>query len=106
YKMAVRLGIIQAGENLDPDQPVNREILARLTIHTMNLYRVAVLGDIYKLDFPDAGDITEHLRGHMALSVGLGLIEPMAGQLKPKAVVTRGEAAQSLVRMLQSKQHQ
>ncbi|NQS75374.1 MAG: S-layer homology domain-containing protein [Peptococcaceae bacterium] len=102
YKMAVRLGIIQAGENPDPDQPVNREVLARLTIHTMNLYRVAVLGDIYKLDFPDAGDITEHLRGHVALAAGLGLIEPVNGQLKPKTVVTRGEAAQSLVRMLQS----
>ncbi|MDD4334306.1 MAG: S-layer homology domain-containing protein [Desulfotomaculaceae bacterium] len=102
YKMAARLGIIQAGENPDPDLPVNREILARLTIHTMNLYKVARLGDIYKLDFSDAGAISEHLRGHVALAAGLGLIEPAAGQFKPKAVVTRGEAAQSLVRMLQS----
>ncbi len=102
YKKAVQLGIIQAEENPDPNLPVTREVLARLTVHAMNLYKVAVLGDIYKLDFPDAGDISEHLRGHVALAAGLGLIEPADGQIKPKATVTRGEAAQCLVRMLQN----
>ena len=102
YKMAARLGIIQAGENPDPDLPVTREVLARLTIHAMNLYKAAVLSDIYKLDFKDAGDITDYLRGHVALAAGFGLIEPVDGQLKPKATVTRGEAAQSLVKILQS----
>lgn len=102
YKMAARLGIIQAGENPDPDLPVTREVLARLTIHAMNLYKAAVLSDIYKLDFKDAGDITDYLRGHVALAAGFGLIEPVDGQLKPKATVTRGEAAQSLVKILQN----
>lgn len=102
YDMAARLGIIQAGENLDPDLPVTREVMARLTIHAMNLYKVARLSDIYILDFSDAGEITGHLRGHVALAAGLGLIEPVDGQFRPKAVVTRGEAAETLVRMLKS----
>jgi len=102
YDMAARLGIIQAGENPDPDLPVTREVMARLTIHTMDLYKVARLSDIYVLNFNDAGDITENLRGHVALAVGLGLIEPVDGDFGPKAVVTRGEAAETLVRILKS----
>lgn len=102
YETAARLGIIQAGENPDPDIPVTREVLARLTIHTMGFYKVARLSDIYLLDFSDAGDITNHLRGHAALAVGLGLIEPVDGRFEPKGAVTRGEAAEALVRMLKS----
>jgi hypothetical protein len=102
YDKAVLLGIIQTGENPDPNLPVTREVLARLTIHAMGLYKVAVLSDIYVLDFSDAGDITPQLRGHSALATGLGLIESVDGRFEPKAVVTRGEAAQTLVRMLNS----
>jgi hypothetical protein len=102
YETAVRLGIIQAGENPDPDLPVTREVLARLTIHAMGFYKVASLSDIYVLNFQDAGDITGYLRGHAALAVGLGLIEPVDGKFEPKAVVTRGEAAETLVRLLKS----
>jgi hypothetical protein len=102
FETAARLGIIQAGENPDPDLPVTREVLARLTIHTMDLYKVARLSDIYLLNFSDAGDIAGHLRGHVALATGLGLIQPVDGRFGPKAVVTRGEAAQTLVRMLKS----
>jgi hypothetical protein len=102
YDKAVLLGIIQAGENPDPDLPVTREVLARLTIHAMGLYKVAVLSDIYVLDFSDAGDIAAHLRGHAALAAGLGLIEPVDGRFAPKAAVTRGEAALTLVRLLNS----
>jgi hypothetical protein len=102
YDKAVLLGIIQAGENPDPGLPVTREVLARLTIHTMGLYKVAVLSDIYVLDFSDAAEISGQLRGHAALAAGLGLIEPVDGRFAPKAVVTRGETAQTLVRMLNS----
>ncbi len=102
YDKAVLLGIIQAGENPDPDLPVTREVLARLTIHAMGLYKVAVLSDIYVLDFGDAGDIAPQLRGHAALAAGLGLIEPVDGRFGPQTAVTRGEAAQTLVRMLNS----
>lgn len=102
YEIAVRLGIIQAGEKPAPDQPVAREALARLAVNTMGFYQVARLSDIYLLDFQDAGDITETLRGHAALAVGLGLLEPVEDKFAPKAVVTRGEAAQTLVQLLKS----
>lgn len=102
YEAAARIGIIQAGENPDPDMAVTREVLARLTIHAMGFYKVARLSDIYVLNFQDAGDIPDYLRGHVALAVGLGLIDPVDGKFEPKAVVTRGEAAETLVKLLKS----
>jgi hypothetical protein len=102
YDTARSLGIIRAGEKLDPDVPVNRETLARLTVHAMGLYNVARFSNIYVLDFQDAGDISEHLRGHAALSVALGLIKPVDGTFEPKAVVTRAEAAETIVRLLKN----
>lgn len=102
YDVAARMGIIQAGEQPDPDAAVTREILARFTIHAMGYYNVARLSDIYVLNFQDAGEIAGYLRGHAALSVGLGLIEPVEGKFNPKAVVTRAEAATTLVKLLNS----
>lgn len=80
--------------------PVTREVLARLTIHALDLYNVARLSDIYMLNFRDAGEVTDYLRGHVALSVGLGLIDPVEGKFNPKGLVTRAEAATSVVRLL------
>lgn len=102
YNRAGQMGIIQFGEQPEPDQAVTREYLARVTIHAMGFYRVAKLGDLFVLNFSDAGEISEHLRGHAAISVGLGLIEPVEGRFNPKTVVTRGEAAITLLRVLQS----
>ncbi|MDF9408341.1 S-layer homology domain-containing protein [Pelotomaculum isophthalicicum JI] len=93
---------MQPGEKPDPDVPVNRETLARLAIQTMGLNNVARFSDIYVLDFQDAGDVSEHLRGHAALSVALGLIKPVEGKFEPKAVVTRAEAAETIVRLLKN----
>ncbi|OPX88438.1 S-layer homology domain-containing protein [Pelotomaculum sp. PtaB.Bin117] len=100
YDTAELLGIIRAGEKPEPDAAVNREDLARLAVQTMGLYNVARLSNIYVLDFQDANDISENLRGHAALSVALGLIKPVEGKFEPKAVVTRAEAAETIVRLL------
>ena len=103
YDAVVRMGVIQAGERPDPDAPVTRETLARLTINAMGYSKVARLSDIYVLDFQDAAEISGHLRGHAALAAGLGLLGPAEGKFLPKEVVTRGRAAVTLVKMLNSK---
>lgn len=100
YNAAARTGIIQTGEQPDPYAPATREILARLAIHSMGLYQAARFGDIYVLNFQDAGEISEHLRGHAALSAALGLIEPVDGKFLPRVPVSRAEAAETLVRLL------
>lgn len=100
YDVAARTGIIQAGENPAPDRPVDRETLARLTVNTLGLNHVAQLSDIYALNFQDAGQITGSLRGHVALSVGLGLIETTGEMFQPGAVVTRAEAATTILKAL------
>jgi hypothetical protein len=102
YEQAAQLGILQKGEQPDPDTPVTRIFMARLSIHAMGLYRVAKLSDIYVLNFQDAAEIPDYLRGHAALSVALGLIEPQEGNFRPQAVVSRGEAATTLVKLLNS----
>ncbi|MDD4238578.1 MAG: S-layer homology domain-containing protein [Desulfotomaculaceae bacterium] len=102
YEQAVQLGILQKGEQPDPDAPVTRIFMARLSIHAMDLYRVAKLSDIYVLNFQDAAEIPEYLRGHAALSVGMGLLEPQEGNFRPQTFVSRGEAATTLVKLLNS----
>ena len=102
FEKAARIGIIQAGEKPEPEAPVNREILARLMIHSMDLYKVARFSDIYVLDFQDAEDISGHLKGHAVLSAALGLIKTVEGRFEPKGVVTRAEAAETVVRFLKN----
>ena len=102
FEKAAQIGIIQTGEKPDPGAPVSRETLARYIIHAMDLYKVARFSDIYVLDFKDAADITGHLRGHTVLSSALGLIEPVEGRFEPKGVVTRAEAAETILRFLRS----
>ncbi len=100
YDEAARMGIIRTGEKPDPDAPVTREALAGLAINTMGLYQAACLKDIYILNFQDAGEISEHLRGHAALSAGMGLIEPADGKFEPGQVVSRANAAEIIVKLL------
>jgi hypothetical protein len=102
YEQAVQLGILQKGEQPDPDAPVTRIFMARLSIHAIGLYRVARLSDIYVMNFQDAADIPDYLRGHAAISVGMGLLEPQEGNFRPQDFVTRGEAAITLLKLLNS----
>jgi len=102
YEAAARIGILQPGEKPDPDAAVTRETLARLTVRAMGYQRVAQLSDIYVLNFQDADEIPAYLKGHVALSVALGLIEPVEERFEPGAAVTRAEAATTLVRMLKN----
>lgn len=102
YEQAGQLGILQKGEQPDPDAPVTRIFMARLSVHAIGLYRVAKLSDIFALKFQDAAEIPEYLRGHAAIFAGLGLIEPQEGNFRPQQYVTRGEAAIILVKLLNS----
>jgi uncharacterized membrane protein YkoI len=102
YEQAVQLGILQKGEQPDPNAPVTRIFMSRLSIHAIGLYRVARLSDIYVLNFQDASEIPEYLRGHAAISVAMGIMELQNGNFKPQGFVSRGEAAITLVKLLNS----
>ena len=49
------------------------------------------LGDIYKLDYDDSDEISNNLKGHIAIARGLGLIRG-EGNFRPKDNLTREEA--------------
>lgn len=102
YEQAVQMGILQKGEQPEPNAPVTRIYMARLSIHAIGLYRVARLSDIYHLNFQDAAEVPEYLRGHAAISVGMGIMELQDGNFRPQDFVSRGEAAVTLVKLLNS----
>lgn len=100
--LAALYGILPVGEKPEQDALVDRETLAAYAVRCMGLKNVAELSDIYLLDFPDADDVSAQMRGYVAISAGLGLIQPLEGYFQPRAAVTRGEAAETLLRLLQS----
>lgn len=102
YDEAARMGIIEAGEKPDPGAPVTREALAGRVVQAMGYSKVARLSDIFILNCRDAGEVSESLKGHAAISAALGLIEPVDGKFAPKAPVTRAEAAVTVLKLLQS----
>ncbi|OPY58883.1 MAG: Endo-1,4-beta-xylanase A precursor [Pelotomaculum sp. PtaU1.Bin065] len=102
YDEAARMGIIEAGENPDPDMPVTREVLARLTVNATGCNKVARLSDIFALDFQDAGEVSAYFRGHVAISAALGLMEPVDGKFEPQRSVTRAEAAMTVLKLLKA----
>ncbi|MGI6492223.1 MAG: YcdB/YcdC domain-containing protein [Pelotomaculum sp.] len=102
YEKAVLMGILSKDEQPDPDAPVTNILLSRLSIHAIDLYRVARLSDIFALDFKDADEIPVYLRGHAAIAVGMGLMELKDGYFNSQGLVSRGEAAVTLVKLLNS----
>lgn len=103
YKLAAFYELLPAGVKTEPDSPVSREVLAGFTVQIMDLSNVAKFNDIYLLDFPDADDISPQLRGCVALSMAFGLLQPTeGGYFQPQATVTRAEAAETIVRLLQN----
>lgn len=103
YKLAAFYELLPAGVKTEPDSTVSREVLAGFTVQIMKLSNVAKFNDIYLLDFPDSDDISPQLRGCVALSIAFGLLQPTdGGYFQPQAAVTRAEAAEMIVKLLQS----
>ena len=87
-------------EDLQPGDPVKREILAKVLIRYIQLNKVAELKDIYQVNFQDAAQINPDALGYIALANSSGIVKVEGQVLAPYDDVSRAEAASALFRAL------
>lgn len=87
-------------EELQPGDPVNRELLAKVLLRYIQLNKLAELKDIYKVNFHDADQINPDALGYIALASSTGILKVEGLTLAPRDAVSRAEAAVALFRVL------
>ena len=87
-------------EELQPGDPVNRELLAKVLIRYIHLNKLAELKDIYQVNFQDTAQINPDALGYIALANSTGIIKVEGLMLAPGDAVSRAEAAVALFRAL------
>ncbi|KUO71003.1 MAG: hypothetical protein APF81_13560 [Desulfosporosinus sp. BRH_c37] len=87
-------------EELQPGDPVNRELLAKVLIRYIHLNKLAELKDIYHVNFQDTDQINPDDLGYIALANSTGIIKVEGLMLAPGDAVSRAEAAVALFRAL------
>jgi hypothetical protein len=86
-----------------PSSTVDREMMARLITHYLDLdYLVRVPG-LFRITFNDSAAMTSEFRGYAALIWGMGIIKGDGINFTPAHILTRAEAACYLVRTLKAK---
>lgn len=101
YERFISHGILKEEEK-DIDGKLTREEAVKYVVRAFGQDPLEGLGDIYKLDYEDADDISPNLRGHVAIAKGLGLIKG-EGRFRPKDYLTRQEAAVIIYNILNRK---
>lgn len=91
YERFVRDGILKEKEK-NMEAKVAREEAVKYIIRIFGQEPLDNLGEIYKLDYKDADQISTNLKGHIAIAKGLGLISGQ-GNFRPKDNLIREEAA-------------
>jgi hypothetical protein len=91
YERFIREGILSQGEK-DINATVTREEAIKYVIRAFGQEPLDSIGDIYKIEYKDADEISDNLKGHIAVAKGLGVISG-EGKFRPKDNLTREEAA-------------
>lgn len=89
-------------EQVTLEQMVDRETMARIMVRFIGLDRAAQAKGIYCLSYPDAQDMSGDSLGYAALAHGLDIVKGGADAYEPGHIITRAEAASSLVRAMKS----
>ncbi len=88
------LGYTDMTKILSGEKSLSRQEAAKAIVTAMGLEPVAKL-DIYKLSYKDKADVKKGYTGYVAIAGAMGLFgSAKAKKFKPKAALTRGEAAQ------------
>lgn len=90
YERFVRDGIIKEEEK-NMEAKITREEAIKYIIRIFGQEPLDNLGDIYKVEYDDADQISTNLKGHIAIAKGLGLISG-EGNFRAKDNLTREEA--------------
>lgn len=86
-------------DDTDLNACVQREDAFLYMVKLAGYDRLAML-DIYKLEFPDADDVSVSKKGHTAILYGFGIIDGNDGYVRPHDNITRAEAAEMLYKYL------
>ncbi len=100
WKAAQQRGILNDQLQPDPNSQLSRMAAAQTLINALGYQKVAELDGIYNLHFQDLSNIQTELQGYTAIINGLGLIPAKNEFFLPYDYITRGEAAQILMRKL------
>lgn len=87
-------------EDLKAGDIVNRELLAKLLLRSIQLNKIAELKDIYKVDFQDADQISGDALGYVAITTSGGILKIDGQTFAPGQTVSRAEAATAMFRIL------
>jgi hypothetical protein len=100
---AVRYGIIENKPvELKLDAKVTREQMAELIVKLLKYEKLAKVSDIFVLDFKDSDKISSELKGHVAITKGLGIMNGSSEMFGPKENLKMQEAALIIYRALDS----
>lgn len=97
-KAVRKLGWID--QDVRPDAPVDRAMLAQIMIHYLKLDNIAQLKDAFQDPYVDKASFPPGTEGYIALGRALGLFHFDDDQFKPEQTVTRAEAAYALIQAI------
>ena len=98
-EQAVRMGVLQPADEFAVDAKLTRQELAEWYIRVLGLEKAAKHGDIYKLNFADAGAIDPAYSGYVALVSAMGLIDAQQNNFNATEKVTYADLAVSTMRL-------
>ena len=103
-RWAVENGVADAeSASFDPNAPITREDLCVMCYRCAQLCGKGFRGLwAFRLDFPDAADLSDGAREAMSWFVMTGVINGMSGKLNPQGTATRAQAATILMRLAQA----
>jgi hypothetical protein len=96
---AVDRGLIDRGQEFNPQTIMTREEMASLIVRALGYKKLTAYADIFNGSFLDASSLKN--RGEVAIVVGLGIMTLSEGSFNPKQEVTRAQAAVAFFRYLE-----
>ena len=91
------------GEGFEPDAPVTREQFAAMLYRFVQLSGKGFTGMwSFRLDFPDAGNVSDWALEGVSWLVMNGILKGMDGELNPQGVLTRAQTAALLQRVAEA----
>ncbi|NHN29060.1 S-layer homology domain-containing protein [Paenibacillus agricola] len=96
---AVDRGLIDLGQEFNPQTVMTREEMAGLIVRALGYKKLTAYDHIFNSSFQDAGSLKN--RGEAAIVLGLGIMTLAENSFNPKQEVTRAQAAVAFFRYLE-----
>ncbi|QGU00271.1 hypothetical protein SYNTR_1677 [Candidatus Syntrophocurvum alkaliphilum] len=102
YQTAINRNIIDLDNLPAPNDDFKRITAAQLMVNSRGLNEIASFHDIFKFNVKDANNITNENTGYAALSYKLGYLNIQDSNFYPQNVLTRAEAASTIIEYMRN----